>query len=114
MRSEDQVGLVLERLLKGLRGSLERGVDGGGHAHFSLRLLERGNGIPERDVGREIEGEGDSRILALVIDGERSPLLFPVGDGGKRNHCANGGGHGCRGLWRQLLKVRSQPRTVEK
>ena len=52
---EDQIGLVLKRFLKGLRGALEGGVNGGGHAHLGLCALERGDGIAKGNVGREVE-----------------------------------------------------------
>ena len=91
-RREDEVGLVLERILKGLRGALEGRVDGGGHAHVALRFFEGGDGIAESDVGREIEGKRDGRILALMVHGERGALLFPVRDGRERDHGARWSG----------------------
>ena len=97
-RGEDEIGLVLEGILEGLRGALEGGVDGGGHAHVGLRFLEGRDGVAEGNVGGEIEGERNGRILALVIDGKRSALLVPVGDGGERNHCAVA--RGSRSGWR--------------
>ena len=52
---KDEVWLVLERILKGLRGALESGVNGGGHSHVALSLFERGYGIAQGDIGGEIE-----------------------------------------------------------
>ena len=69
-RGENEVGLVLERILESLRRSLEGGVHGGRHSHVALSLLERGYSITERDVRGEIESESNSGILTLVIHGE--------------------------------------------
>ncbi len=64
-RGKDEVGLVLERLLEGLRGALECGVDRSGHADLALGFFKSGHGVAKGDIGREIEGERDRRILAL-------------------------------------------------
>ena len=89
-RGQDQIGLVLERVLKGLRGALEGGVDGAGHAHVALGLFERGHRIAQGHVGREIESERDRRILALVIHRERGPLLLIMCNGRERHHGSAG------------------------
>jgi len=68
--SENQDGLIGERILKGLGGSLERSVDRGWDADFAAGLLDVLDGRTERSAGRKIEGKRDGRKNALVIDGE--------------------------------------------
>ena len=70
--SEDEVRLVAERILKGLRGSLECSMDCARHTEFSLSLLKSGDGIAQSYVGSQIESEGNGGVLALVVHLERS------------------------------------------
>ena len=86
--SENQDGLIGERILKGLGGSLERSVDRGWDADFAAGLLDVIDGRTERSAGRKIEGKRDGRKNALVIDGEGGAGWLVVGEGTERDELA--------------------------
>ena len=74
-RSQNQPGHIALRILEGLRGSLEGGVNCRGHSHLGLGLFECGDGVAQSHIGRQIEAERNGRILALMVDLEGGPLL---------------------------------------
>src|SRR5215471_14267379 len=59
-----------ERILKGLRGPLERPGHVGGHDSSDL-ILDKFGGITKRGAGLQIEADSDTRQLAEVVDGKR-------------------------------------------
>ncbi len=66
-RGQNEVWLVLERILERLCGALESGVHGAGHAHVALRFFERRDGVAQGHIRSQIEGQRDCRILSLVV-----------------------------------------------
>src|SRR3989442_1325800 len=68
---EDQDGLVGERGLEGLRGALEARVHRQREPDLALGGPDRGDGVAQRRVRRQVEGERDRGELPLVVDGER-------------------------------------------
>ena len=92
-RSEDEIRLIPQRILKCLRGSLEGRVDGRGHAQVALRFFEGGNRVTQSYIWSEVEGKRDGRILALMIDRQRGALLFVVRNCRERNHGPGGRGN---------------------
>src|SRR6266849_1240081 len=88
---EDEEGLVREGGLEGLGGALEAGVDGGGQPDLALGGLDGADGMAGGDAGGEVEGEGDSGELALVVDGEGGGAGLDVTEGGERDLGAGGG-----------------------
>ena len=83
-RSQDQIGLILKRILESLRGPLEAGVDGRRHAHLALSLFQRRNRVAKGHIRGQIEGKRYRRILALMSHGKGRAPVFVVGDGGER------------------------------
>jgi len=77
--------LIGERILIGLGGALERGMDRRGNTEFVLGGLNMQNGRAKRSAGREIEGKSDGRENALVIDGKGSVGMLVMGEGTKRD-----------------------------
>src|SRR5437870_6831631 len=67
----DQQGLTGERVLKRLGDPLKAAVHGGGQADLTRGLLNGADSVAQGRAGRQIERDGDSRKLALVIDGKR-------------------------------------------
>jgi len=87
-RGEDEIGFVAERILKGLRGTLECPMDGTGHAHVALDFFKRGDRVAEGHVGRQVKCERDGGILALVVYLERGALRVIMRNRRERNHGA--------------------------
>ena len=52
---------------------------------MSLGLVDGGDGVADALAGGEIEGDGDDRELALVVDDEGALALLKVGEGGERD-----------------------------
>ena len=71
-RGQHQDALPFQRFLEHLRGALEAGRDRGRQIGFALDLLDRVDRLSEREARREIERDGDRRLLALVIDLQRT------------------------------------------
>ena len=71
-RGQHQDALPLERLLEHLRGALEAGDDGGRQARLALDPLDCVDRLAERIAGREIERDRHRRLLALVVDLQRT------------------------------------------
>src|ERR1700722_9881624 len=88
--SSDQPQLVGKGILESLRGALESCMDTGWHSQLCLRFFKSGDCLSERNVRCEVECERNRGVLSLVIDGESSTPLLPVGDGGERHHRAGG------------------------
>ena len=89
-RGGDQIGLVLQRSLKGLGRSAKSCLNGGGHAQFGLRVVDDVDRVAQCDARRQIEGNRHGGILALVVDGQRCDGGLVVRDGGQRNLAAGG------------------------
>src|SRR5260370_23177829 len=85
---KNQDWLIGERILKGLRCALKCGVNGIGHADFTASGLDVLDGRAKRSARCEIEGKGDCREDALVVDGERGVRRLVVGKGAERNEFA--------------------------
>ncbi len=78
---ENENGFGAEGLLVGLQGAGEEAVDGGGHAHALLHLADGEGGVAEGDAGSEIEGDGDGRKEAGVVERERGGVGLAGGHG---------------------------------
>ena len=70
-RRGNQEGLAAERILIGLRGAGEHGLDGGRQADLAGGVLDGVDGIAQRDAGLQVERDGDRREQTLVVHGER-------------------------------------------
>ena len=84
--SENEVGLIAERILKDLRRSLERAANGSGNTDPVHRGLDRGDGRTERPVRRQIERNGVGDQQALMVHRKRGCALREMGNRGQRNH----------------------------
>ena len=89
----NQVGLAAERILIGLRGAGEHGLDGGRKADLAGRLSDGLDGIAQRDAGLQVERDGDRREQALVVHRERRDGRTVMGDGAQGNLLAAGRAH---------------------
>ena len=67
-RRRDQVGLAAERVLEGLRRTLERPDQGRRLAGLPHSRFNGRRRIAERDTGRQIERQSNGGELALVVD----------------------------------------------
>jgi len=99
-RGQNEIRLVLERVLEGLRGSLEAGVDGRGHAQLTLGFFQSCDGVAQGHVGRQVEGERNRRVLALVIDLQVGSPVLIMSDGRQRHHRAARGSGWSGNRWR--------------
>src|SRR6266571_1847419 len=63
-------------------------MDGGRDFDLAPGLLNVLDGGPERGARHQIEGEGDRREEALVVDGKRGVRRLVVGKGAKGNELA--------------------------
>ncbi len=64
---QDQDRLGRQGFLEGLGIALERAGQGRGRADLAAGGLDHLGGLAQRHAGREVEGQGDGRIFALVI-----------------------------------------------
>ena len=87
-RGDDQHFLVRERVLKGLRGALKRGVDGVRHLKFAAGRFNMIDGRAKRGAGSEVEGKRNRREDALMVDGKRGVGRFVVRERAERNELA--------------------------
>ena len=92
-RGQEQQRLVGQRGLEGLRRALEAGVQAGGQAEFALGGGNGGDRLAQGDAGGKVEGKGDGRELALVIDGQRGGGGREVGEGTQWHLGATGRAH---------------------
>ena len=67
-RGEDEDGLTRERVFKGCGRALETGAKCGRETEGPLGVLDGLGGLTEGDSGRQVEGNGHGRNLALVVD----------------------------------------------
>src|SRR3954467_10806533 len=72
----------LVRSCSALKASMNRG----GKLDFVLCLLDNLSGLTKRNIGRQIEGNGSCRELALVGDCQRGVRRAKMRDGGERYH----------------------------
>src|SRR5580693_3010560 len=79
-RGENQQRLGGERVLEGLRSALKSAVNRRRHVEFALRRLNLFNGGPQGRSGRQVEGEGDRRKDALMVDGQRCRRRLKVSE----------------------------------
>ena len=79
-RGRDEQPLARQRVLEGLGGAREARDHARREHHVALRGVDRVDGLAERRVGREVEGEGDARELPLVGDRERGARRLVVDD----------------------------------
>src|ERR1700674_1609092 len=77
-------------------------MDSGRNAELRAGSFNVLDGGTERSPGREIEGEGDCREDALVIDGKGGVRVFVVGEGTERDKLP-----GLRGNVNRLERVRT-------
>ena len=82
--------MVGKRILKRLGAAGERRGDAARHVLLSLELLDAGDRIAERDAAGQVEGDGDSRKLAELIDGERAGRALHPGKRPDGNELAGG------------------------
>ena len=92
-RRQDQKRLIGQRINERSGGALERGLEAGREMDISRGLVDIGDGLPERGIRGEIEGDGNGRELSLMIDAER---FCGGGDVGKRIERHNARGLGSR------------------
>src|SRR5665213_1296394 len=88
---QDEQGFVGERGLERGGGAFKRRHNGGRHVKILLRAIHFFNRLSERGVRRKIEGNGDARKLALVVDGQRRGLVLEMGNRAERDRAAIGG-----------------------
>src|SRR5467141_466874 len=88
--SQDQDGLIGQRLEEGRRGALERGLDAGWHVQFQLRAVDGVDRVAERGIGGQIERESDDRKLALMIECEGGGAGLETRKRAERDLCAIG------------------------
>src|SRR5215471_4387676 len=82
---DDENKLVGQRVLKRLGSALKGGVNGVGNLEFEASGFNVLHGWAKGRSGGEIEGKGDRRENALVIDGKRGIGGFVVREGAQRN-----------------------------
>ena len=88
---EEQHAQTLDGGLEGLRGALERGGEGGGHAELALEPADLLHRVAQRYSGLEIEGEGHGGQLAQMVDGERAHATRELGHRVERHELARRG-----------------------
>ena len=72
-RRQHQDALALQRVLEHLRRALEAGRDRApASCDLALDLLDRVDRLAEREARREVERDRHRRLLALVVDLQRS------------------------------------------
>src|ERR1017187_7215916 len=94
---QNQYGLIGQGGLESLRGALKRGLHAERHADIVFGLVDCPHRVPQRRVGGEIEGEGNHRKLALVVDGDGDGDVFGVAEGAERDLAGGGEDPGRRG-----------------
>src|SRR6266496_909963 len=76
---EEQHAQALDGRLEGLRRTLERRGERGGHPELALEAAYLLHRIAQRHAGLEVEGDGHGRQLAQVVDGERTHAARQLG-----------------------------------
>ena len=89
-RGRDQRRLAAQRGLESLRVALEGRDDRRRHADLARRLVDRVDGLAERDAGLQIERDGHRRELALMGDQQRADAVAVDVDEGRQRHRAAG------------------------
>src|SRR6267378_2599368 len=74
--SEDQDGLIGQRLEEGRRGALERGLDEWWHVQFYLRAVDGVDRVAEVGSWGEIERESNHRRIWMMSASKRSGLAI--------------------------------------
>ena len=91
-RGENQIGLALQRTLKGLGGALEASGDGRGQAHVCGNAVDRIDRLAQRRAGRQVERQRHGGKLALVIDRQIGHMLgIVLGHCRQRDHLTREG-----------------------
>ena len=80
--------LIFEGILKGLRGSLKRGVNCGRHLEFAACSFNMLDGRAQRSARSKIKREGNRGEDSLVIDGNGGVGGLVMGKGAERNEFA--------------------------
>ena len=70
-RRENQQRLIRERPEKCRSRALERGLQAWRHIQFLLHTVDGVDGVAQGRARREVEGNGDDRKLALMVQRER-------------------------------------------
>src|SRR5260370_994927 len=83
-RSQNEDGLVGQRLEKGGRGALEGGLNARGHVQFLLRGVDGVHGVAERPIGGQIERESNDGKLALMIERQSGVARIKARAGAER------------------------------
>src|SRR5258708_39477832 len=84
-RSQNEDGLVGQRLEKGGRGALEGGLNARGHVQFLLRGVDGVHGVAERPIGGQIERESNDGKLALMIERQSGVARIKARKGAERD-----------------------------
>ena len=85
-RGADQRRLAAQRGLERLRVALEGRDDRGRHADLARRLVDRIDGLAERDAGFQIERDGHRGELALMGNQKRPDAVAVDSDEGGQRH----------------------------
>ncbi len=85
-RRQNQPRLGFQRILKRLGGALETATHAVRHANRQLRLLQGINRLAQGMPRRQVEGQGDRRENALVVDDDRHLLVLQTGQQVQRHH----------------------------
>ena len=83
-RSQNQQRLIGQRILEGGRGPLEIRLQAGREVNVAGNLVDCLDGIAQRRVRAQIEGDSDRGKLSLMIDGERFGCRLQMGEGIQR------------------------------
>src|SRR5580693_3097743 len=87
-RGQNQKWLVAERGLKGLCGALERGRYTGRHSDLGLSGFNRGDRVPQRIAGRQVERDRDGGKLSLMTHDQRNLALLELHEAAERYRAA--------------------------
>src|SRR5262245_66664065 len=82
-RRQQQDPLAFRRFLEYLGAALEPRSDGRRQPLVALELLDRVHGLAERVTGRQVEGDRDRRLLALMVGLQRTDRARGPRDGGR-------------------------------
>src|SRR5580693_386168 len=82
---ENQDRFVGERVQEGGGGALIRRLNALREAEIFFGLIDRVDGVAERNAGREVERKCDDRKLSLVIDRKRAGAWFEMRERAQRN-----------------------------
>ncbi len=87
-QDEDRLGR--QRLLERLGGALEGAGQAGRRAEAGAGVVDQLGRLAQRHAGRQVEGEGDGRILALVVDRQAGGRIRVDLDELRQGHAAAG------------------------